>query len=113
MESFNRKIFNDILDVINNLPNHMRSNIPQDVIKSLEQNKDPNYISNIDFSDKNWYTRLNQETLKLLALLYRDYIVSKEEHDKLLNFEKKIYIEREEEKRQKYNISDLFKNKKQ
>ncbi len=112
MNLFDKKIFNDVLNVIYNLPKDIQEKIPKEIVDSLEENKDQYYTSTIDFSDENWIKNLNKETSGLLALLYRDYIVSEEEHNKLLQLEKQIQIKKENEKSRKYSIENIFKRKK-
>ena len=54
---------------------------------------------------------ISEETKKILALIYRNYIVSDEERKKLIIEENKIAQELEKEKKNKYNIEDIFNNK--
>ena len=43
-----------------------------------------NYKVNIDFSDANWINNIKPETKILMGLIYRDYIVSPDEREKLI-----------------------------
>lgn len=81
--------------------------IPEEIIELIKENMDKDYEPKIDF-EENFEKSVLEETLVILALLYRDYLASAEEREKLLSQEK-IEIEKQ---REKYSIDNIFKNQK-
>lgn len=69
---------------------------------------DIDYRPQIDFN-KNFENSVLEETLLILALIYRDYLISKEEREILIKDEEKQLKELNES----YNVENLFKKRKQ
>lgn len=109
MDNVYRQAFAEVLEVIKNSNQRILEKIPEKFITFLNENKDNNYIVKIDFTDANWDDSIKQETQAILALIYRDYIVSQEERTRLLAEEKQEQIRIENELREKYNPDNLFK----
>lgn len=113
MDNVYREAFAEVLEVIKNSNQRILEKIPKKFITFLNENKDNNYIVKIDFTDENWDDSIKQETQAILALIYRDYIVSQEERARLLTEEKEEQIRIENELREKYNPDNLFKKQDQ
>ena len=113
MDNVYREAFAEVLEVIKNSNQRILEKIPKKFITFLNENKDNNYIVKIDFTDENWDDSIKQETQAILALIYRDYIVSQEERARLLTEEKEEHIRIENELREKYNPDNLFKKQEQ
>lgn len=109
MDNVYREAFAEVLEVLKNSNQRILEKIPERFIAFLNENKDNNYIVKIDFTDANWDDTIKRETQAILALIYRDYIVSKEERTRLLAEEKEEQNRIENELREKYNPDDLFK----
>lgn len=85
--------------------------IPQNIIETIKVNKDENYIfeydENLDYKDWN----LMLETKAILYNLFKQYLATNEQKE---YYKQKELIERnriEKEKKQKYNVDNLFKVK--
>ena len=122
MENFNKKAVSEVIEILNHTDKKIIEKIPQKFIDFLFENADKDYIPNIDFYDENWENSIQEDTQAILALLYRDYIVSEDEKLKLLKEEQeeklKLLKEEQEEKlkiekelREKYNPDNIFKKK--
>lgn len=111
MENFNKKAVSEVIEILNHTDKKIIEKIPQKFIDFLFENADKDYIPNIDFYDENWENSIQEDTQAILALLYRDYIVSPEEREELLIEEKKEQEENERKLREKYNTDNLFKKK--
>ena len=105
-----KQAFSDVSIIIQMMPNSMKRKINQNFIKFIEDNKDTEYISNINKKIPLKNQALNETTKTVLALIYRDYLCSDSEREKLLQQEKKEIKEKEEEIRREYEIQ--FKNNK-
>ena len=112
MDEVYKQAFAEALEVLQNTDENILKKIPEQFITFLNQNKDNQYQVNIDFTNANWEDMVKPETLAILALIYRDYIVSPEEREKLLKEEKEEQIKIENELREKYNPDNIFKTKK-
>lgn len=111
MDSTYGEAFAEVLEILKNSSPDMARKIPMKFIEFLNQNKDSNYIVNIDFTVPNWEDYIKQETSAIIALIYRDYLVSPEERIKLIVEEKEELLRIENELREKYNPDDMFKRK--
>ena len=111
MENDYGKIFAEVLDIINNSEKEVKEKIPQKLYQQLEKNTDKSYEVNIDYSREDWDNNISEETKEILALIYRDYIVSPEERKELIKEEAEFEKQKELELREKYNPDNLFKNK--
>lgn len=112
MEEKYRKAYAEVLEILNHTEKEIVEKIPNSFIDFLQKNKDESYVVNIDFNDDNWDNSVQEETLAIIALIYRDYIVSKEEKSKLIENERKELKAIEDELREKYNPDNLFKKDK-
>ena len=77
----------------------------------LHSNSDNEFKVNIDFNNEHWDDTIKQDTKAILALIYRDYIVSKDDRYKLLKEEQERLNKEEQELWEKYNPDNLFKKK--
>ena len=99
----------ETLEIIKNSQSTIREKIPKSFIEFLKSQSE-NCEVKIDFNNKNWSELLKEETQGILALLYRDYIVTSSERKRLIKEEKEREINIQKEIEKKYNPNDLFKN---
>ena len=111
MNSINSEVYVDISIIINMMPIEMKEKISKSFINFIEKNKSNNYVSNINPKIPIREQNIRKETKEMLGIIYRDYLCSNEERNKLLKQEEQEIKQYEEELRQKYNPNDLFKNK--
>ena len=109
MENFNKKAVSEVIEILNHTDKEIVEKIPQKFIDFLFENEDKDYIPNIDFYDENWENFIQEDTQAILALLYRDYIVSEDEKMKLLKEAHEDKLKIENELREKYNPDNIFK----
>ena len=83
------KSFSEVYDIINHLEEKKKKKIPKSFIKIIEEQMDKTYKVNIDYSKNINEQVLFRETKVILSLIYRDYIVEKDERKKLLDQENK------------------------
>lgn len=107
MENTIRESISETLDVLKHLPDSIISKIPDKFLNYLKENSDKEYKTNINYSNENWIDTLSEDTIQMLSIIYRDYIVDSETRKKLIEEENAI-IEKEKEK---YNIDKIFKKK--
>ena len=110
MDTVIKKSFTEAITIIKNSEESIINKIPKDFINILDQNKDPDYHINVNEIDVE--NDLLPETYSILGLIYRDFLVSKEERAKLIENEKSIIKKYQESLREKYNTDTLFKKNK-
>ena len=108
MDNAYKEAFAEVLEILKNSDENIINKIPKNFINFLDENKDKNYIVKIDFSNENWEDYTKQETQAILALIYRDYIVSPEQRERLLAEENEELIKAEKQLREKYNPDNIF-----
>lgn len=106
MEEKYKKAFREIHIILNRVSSYELDKIPKSFIEFIENNMDVNYNPKIEFSE-NFENSVLEETLLLLALIYRDYLISTEERNILLKKE----AERLEELKETYSVDNLFKKR--
>ncbi len=111
MGDFNKKAVSEVIEILNHTDKEIVEKIPQKFIDFLFENEDKDYTPNIDFYDENWEKFIQEDTQAILALLYRDFIVSKDERMKLLKEEQEEKLKLENESREKYNPDSIFKKR--
>ena len=110
METINQNTFSEVLLVLNHTEKEIIEKIPEKFKIFLLKNSNKYYTPNIDFTDNNWENTLSEDAKALLAMIYRDYVVSLDEKKELLEEERKEREKKEELLREKNNPDNLFKN---
>ena len=105
MSEINKKAVSEVIDILKHSEIEVTQKIPKKFIEFLTKNSDRDYIPNIDYSEENWENSIEEDAKVLIALIYRDYIMSEEEKEK----EKEEAEKQEQEIREKYNPDNLFK----
>lgn len=109
MKEINKQAVSEVIEILNHSESKITNKIPEKFMQFLYNNSDSEYKVDINFNNENWDDTIKQDTKVILALIYRDYIVSKEEREKLLKEEQKRLDEEEKELYEKYNTDNLFK----
>ena len=105
MSEINKKAVSEVIDILKHSEIEVTQKIPKKFIEFLTKNSDHDYIPDIDYSEENWENSIEEDAKVLIALIYRDYIMSEEEKEKVIE-----EAERQEQKiREKYNLDNLFK----
>lgn len=104
------KAFKEIYIILNRASKEEINKIPQSFVKFIKENMDIEYEPQIEFNE-NFEKTVQEETLLLLALIYRDYLISVEERNKLIQEEQK-QLEKLEESYRVENVFNKIKKKK-
>ena len=103
------KSFTEVLDIINHMEEKLYVKIPKEFIKLITENQDKNYEITIDYSRGINESNLLKETRVILSLIYRNYICSEEEREKLFLEDKEVQKRHKEELNKIYAVN--FKRK--
>ena len=101
----------EVYSIINHLDNNLYKKIPDNFIKMIENNRDLKYDVDIDYTKNINEQNLLRETRVILSLIYRDYLCTKEEKEKIILKDKKELEQKEQMLREKYKIDFDKRNK--
>lgn len=99
--------FAEVDQIFSLMPNALLNKIPSKFKQMIKNNKS-DYIPNIEEPVEE--CELKEETILILSLIYRDFLCSKEEKEKLQYRDMQKIREAESELREKYNPDKIFKN---
>ena len=103
------KAYKEIYRIIEHSEKEIKDKIPIKFMNVIETTMSKEYEPNIDYNISINEQKLMPETFAIMAVIYRDFICSKEKKAVLLENEKKELEKIEEEKRELYNPDNLFK----
>lgn len=116
-ENTTMQALSEVYSIINHLDKNLYKRIPNNFIKMIENNRDLKYDVNIDYTKNINEQNLLRETRVILSLIYRDYLCTKEEREKIILKDKKELEQNEQILREKYKIDfekrNAEKNKKE
>lgn len=100
-----RKALFEVYTILENTEEEIRNKIPEKFINFIKENMDENHNFKLQYGKGLAEQNLMEETKQILALMYRDYICTKEERKELLEKEQEKRIEKETENKEKYDIN--------
>jgi len=104
------KAYKEVLEIIKYFPEEEYNKIPKEEIVFYKENMDNDYEftinPEIDLSDQN----ISKEANALIVSLFQDYFATEEQKEKIKKFLELNEKKADEEKREKYNPDNLFKN---
>ena len=113
MEDKYSKALKEVYVVLRNSEESIQEKISENFKIFIIDNMDKEYELNIDFDNPHWEDTIMEETQQILAVIYRDYLVTKEEREELLKEESEEEKRIEQELREKYNPDNIFKKHKE
>ena len=105
-----REAFSEVEQIINLMPTSLSNKIPFGFKQIVSTEKSKTYYPRI--SEPIEECTLKEETTIILAVMYRDFLCSKQEREKLIERDSKKLLEFEKDLREKYNPDNVFKNRK-
>ena len=106
------KAFKEVYIILKAMGEDVINMIPKEFIEFLENNMEKNYIFILNDNIPIEYQTFLKETLGIISLIYRDYIISEEERKKMYMEDAEKLKEVEKILDEKYEYNNLFKNKK-
>ena len=103
MRNTTNQAFSEVYDVINHMSEEMQEEIPKSFINLIKDNRDLEYIFNIDYTI-DIKKQLLKESKVILSLIYRDYLCSKEKREELLALDLEEIRREEKILQEKYKI---------
>jgi FKBP-type peptidyl-prolyl cis-trans isomerase len=98
--------------ILANCSNEVLEKIPNKFKKFLKTIESDSYEFNYDTTKKLNEQNLKISTRRIIMLVYKDFICSKEEKEEYITELQNMVREKEEKKREKYDPDNMFNNKK-
>lgn len=111
-EKYN-KAFKEVYMILKSVGKEMQGKIPTNLLDFIEENMDKDYFFILDDNTPLEKQSFMDETLGIISLIYRDYLCTDEERERIKKedeiYFKEIQTQREKELREKYNSDNIFK----
>ncbi len=104
------KMFSELYEIFNYLPNELLSKIPEELKENIINNRDKLYKYQYNSELKIYENQMMDETKDFIAGLYLNYMCDQSEKDVLLKECTENDMKYEKMLREKYNPDDIFKN---
>ena len=105
------RAYTEVLEIIKYFPAEEYAKIPEEKIEFYKNNMDKDYVfkinPEIDLSKQN----ISPEASAVIVNLFRDYFATEEQKLKIKEILDLNQKREDQEKREKYNPDDIFKNK--
>ena len=98
-------------EILNYLNPEELKKIPENVRKTIKDNKDKNYTWKYDVSEKLEEQNLNRKSIAILSYLNMEYLLNDEQRKLMGQIHRVNEQKQEEEKRKQYNPENIFENK--
>ena len=105
-----KNAYTEVYEIIKQLDEEEYNKIPSEVIKAIEENRNTEYEFDLDEDIELKDQELLPETKAILFNLFRDYLSTPEQKEKIIKMQAEERLKNEQKKAKQYN-SDLFANK--
>lgn len=106
-----KNAYTEVYEIIEQLNEEEYNKIPPQVIKAIEENRNTEYEFELDEDIELKDQELLPETKAILFNLFRDYLSTPEQKEKIIKMQAEERLKNEQKKQEQYN-SDVFANKK-
>ena len=111
MEENYHKAYKEVIEIWKYVPQESVNKIPKTMLETFEKKMDKDYVFNVDINKSFKEQNLLEETKDIFAVIFRDYWATPYQRERIKAKEKYDRQKIEEEKANKYNPDDIFKNK--
>lgn len=101
--------YTEVMTVIDILPTIDRAKIPDKLLNIIKENSNPNYNFQVDILVSMNAWKLSETAKLILATIFRDYLATETQAQKIKIAEQQQTQKLEDMARQKYNPDDIFK----
>ena len=105
-----KNAYTEVYEIIKQVDEEEYNKIPSEVIKAIEENRNTEYEFDLDEDIELKDQELLPETKAILFNLFRDYLSTAEQKEKIIKMQAEERLKNEQKKAKQYN-SDLFANK--
>ena len=111
MENNYPKAYKEVVEVLKFIPKESVDKIPQAIIDTFKARMDNDYNFKVDTNKSFEEQNLLEETKAIFANIFRDYWATPYQKERIKAKEKYDRQIIEEEKKKRYSMEDIFKNK--
>lgn len=101
--------FSEVYEILQYLDKDEYKKIPQELIETIKNNRDKDYLYNIDSEKKLKEQKMLSETKAILFNIFRDYLCTEAQKETIKNWQIDDLNKIEKEKKLKYDV-DVFKD---
>ena len=105
-----KNAYTEVYEIIKQLDEEEYNKIPSEVIKAIRENRNTEYEFEVDEELELKEQELLPETKAILFNIFRDYLSTPEQKEKIIKMQAEERLKNEQKKAKQYN-SDLFANK--
>ena len=105
-----KNAYTEVYEIIKQLDEEEYNKIPSEVIKAIEENRNTEYEFDLDEDIELKDQELLPETKAILFNLFRDYLSTAEQKEKIIKMQVEERRKNEQNKSEQYNL-DIFANK--
>lgn len=105
-----KNAYTEVYEILEQLDEEEYSKIPSEVIKAIKENRNTEYEFKLDEELELKEQELLPETKAILFNIFRDYLSTPEQKEKIIKMQAEERLKNEQKKAKQYN-SDLFANK--
>lgn len=105
-----REAFTEVNEILKYFNKDLLKKIPKEFIKNIKENMSTTYKVIYDNTKSLNEQNIKQETRAILSIIYRDYICDKETKEKIIQNDRKEWLQLEEKKKEEYKNTELFKS---
>ena len=105
-----KNAYTEVYEIIEQLNEEEYNKIPPQVIKAIEENRNTEYEFELEEDIELKDQELLPETKAILFNLFRDYLSTPEQKEKIIKMQAEERLRNEQKKQEQYN-SDVFANK--
>lgn len=112
MEDTYEKAYKEVIELLKYFPKESVKKIPKEELELYLKNMDRTYDYQVDITKSFDEQKMSKKTKAIFANIFRDYWATDYQRERILAKENYDKQKEEEEKRNKYNPDDIFKNRK-
>lgn len=105
-----RNAYKEVYIILQCLKDEEYQKIPQDVIDAIEENMNDEYLYEMDEDENLANQPMLLETRATLFNLFRDYLSTPEQRNKIIRMQSEDRLKDEIQKQERYNVDNLFAN---
>ena len=103
----------EVYAILNDLVEEDYNKIPSEVITAIKENRNTDYVFELDYDIDLKDNILLKETRAILFNLYRDYLTTPEQKEKIVKMQNEERQKLEIKKQEKYDSNSIFDKEKQ
>lgn len=110
MDKETKEAYQEVYIILNSIKLEYRSKIPRNLMKFIDENRQKEYLKEIDISKDLKDQKLKEKTISILAIIYY-YYLTKDEKEKKELYE--TFCINDKKIKEKYDIEKIFDKKRE